>query len=141
MGLFSRLFGRNTQQSSWQEVQEHPQRKEKRNFCCGEAELRRRIEKIIAEEWPGYELRKDVPSSVMGAPMGARAFYSYGIYWGESPKAMIMILNNNNAYCRKDVRLARMACEQKKVPYMNFMDYMENRPEYISQRFRENIAG
>ncbi|MCI8288134.1 MAG: hypothetical protein HFH89_10835 [Lachnospiraceae bacterium] len=45
-----------------------------------------------------------------------------------------------NAYCRRDVRLARMACELKKIPYMNFMDYMENRPEYISQRFRENIG-
>lgn len=135
MGFLSRVLGKGRDRQTI----EMPQRRT-RNYCSGEQELRRRIEKIIAEEWPGYELRKNVPSGVMEAPSDAREFYSYGVYRDNVPKAMIMILKDNNAYCRRDVRLARMACELKKIPYMNFMDYMENRPEYISQRFRENIG-
>lgn len=111
------------------------------SFDGGESVLRERIEKIVAEEWADYELKREVPSSVMAAPAGARAAYSYGIYKDNSPKAMIMILSGNNDYRRKEVRLARMACEDKQVAYMNFMSYMANRPEYISERLKKEIRG
>lgn len=53
--------------------------------------------------------------------------------------AVIQILNDNNDYCRKSVRLAQKACEDKQVAYMNLMSYMTNRPEYIARRLKENL--
>ena len=53
--------------------------------------------------------------------------------------AVIQILDDNNAYCRKSVRLAQQACEDRQVAYMNFMSYMTNRPEYIAKRLEEKL--
>ena len=53
--------------------------------------------------------------------------------------AVILILEDNNAYCRKSVRLAQLACKERQVAYMNFMSYMTNRPEYIAKRLEENL--
>lgn len=109
--------------------------------CKGEGELRERIEAVVAAEWPGYELRRNVPSSEMSAEPRARKFYTYGIYHSGAPVAMIMFLEDNVAYRRREVRLAQRACEGQGVPYMNFMTYMANHRAYISKRFRENIKG
>lgn len=109
--------------------------------CRGEGELRERIEAVVAAEWPGYELRKDVPSSEMSALDGARKFYTYGIYRDGVPVAMILFLSNRNDYRRREVLLMQRACEKQGVPYMNFMTYMANHRAYISKRFRENIKG
>lgn len=110
-------------------------------YCRGESDLRGRIESIVAEEWPGYELRKDVSSKEMLAQAGASEFYSYGIYRDGVPVAMIMLLRDNNAYRRREIRLAQRACEEQKIPYMNFMTYMANYRSYISERLRKNIKG
>lgn len=107
--------------------------------CSGEELLRRRIEEIAASDWSDYELRKQVPSSEVNAPEGAEPFFEYGFYRGGALVAVIKILNDNNAYCRKSVRLAQAACRGQNVKYMNFMSYMMNRPEYIAKRFAENI--
>lgn len=110
-------------------------------YCRGESDLRGRIESIVAEEWPGYELRKNVSSREMLAQNGASEFYSYGIYHDGVPVAMIMLLRDNNAYRRREIRLAQRACEEQKIPYMNFMTYMANYRSYISGRLRKNIKG
>lgn len=110
-------------------------------YCRGESELRDRIEAVVAEEWQGYRLRGNVPSSELSAKPRARQFYTYGIYRNDVPVAMIMFLDNNNAYRRKEVRLAQEACRERGIPYMNFMTYMANHRAYISKRFRENIKG
>lgn len=107
--------------------------------CSGEELLRRRIEEIAARDWSDYELRRQVPSSEVNAPEGAEPFFEYGFYRGGALVAVIKILNDNNAYCRKSVRLAQAACRGQNVKYMNFMSYMMNRPEYIAKRFAENI--
>ncbi|MDE7062886.1 MAG: hypothetical protein K2O73_06550 [Lachnospiraceae bacterium] len=105
----------------------------------GEAELRRRIEHIVATEWSGYELRSDIPASVFNAKPDAHN-YSYGIYHNGVPVAMIMIIGHNR-YTNRDIRHAQRACEAQNIPYMNFMHYMQNKPEYISGRFRNTIRG
>lgn len=110
-------------------------------YCRGESDLRGRIESIVAEEWPGYELRKNVSSREMLAQNGASRFYSYGIYHDGVPVAMIMLLHDSNAYRRREIRLARQACEEQRIPYMNFMTYMANYRSYISERLRKNIKG
>lgn len=110
-------------------------------YCRGESDLRGRIESIVAEEWPGYELRKNVSGREMLAQNGASEFYSYGIYHDGVPVAMIMLLRDNNAYRRREIRLAQQACEEQKIPYMNFMMYMANYRSYISERLKKNIKG
>ncbi len=111
----------------------------KQSGCSGERLLRQRIEEIAARDWPTYELRRQVPCSQVGAPEGAESFFDYGFYQGGALVAVIKILKDNNAYCRKSVRLAQQACQDRQIVYMNFMSYMANRPEYIAERFRENI--
>lgn len=105
----------------------------------GEAELRRRIEHIVATEWQDYELRSDIPASIFNAKPDA-SNYSYGIYHNGIPVAMIMIIGHNR-YTNRDIRHAQRACEAQNIPYMNFMHYMQNKPEYISGRFRDTIRG
>ncbi len=105
----------------------------------GERLLRQRIEEIAAREQTAYELRQRVPSSEVAAPEGARAFFDYGFYQNGMLVAVIMILEHNNAYNLKEVRLAQQACHERQVEYMNFMSYMMNRPEYISQRLKEHL--
>lgn len=107
--------------------------------CSGERLLRGRIEEIAAREKPEYELRQKVPGSQVGAPRGAEPYFDYGFYRDGMLAAVILILDDNNAYCRKSVRLARQACEERQVAYMNFMSYMTNRPEYIAKRLEENL--
>ncbi len=104
----------------------------------GEAGLRTRLEKILEEEWSGYEIRRQVPASTFGAAEGAWD-YSYGVYAGGQPKAMLMVLNNRNDYKRKAVLDAQGACKANGIPYMNFLSHMPNRSDYISQRLRDNI--
>lgn len=105
----------------------------------GESLLGKRIEEIAAREWPEYELRKQIPSSQVEAPEGAEPFFEYGFYREGKLVAVIMFLLNNNAYYRKSVRLARQACKEHQVTYLNFMSYMMNRPDYIAERLRKEI--
>lgn len=107
--------------------------------CSGERLLRHRIEEIAAREKPEYELRQKVSSSQVGAPGGAEPYFDYGFYRDGMLAAVIQILDDNNAYCRKSVRLAQQACEDRQVAYMNFMSYMTNRPEYIAKRLEEKL--
>lgn len=105
----------------------------------GDRLLRQRIEEIAAREQSAYELRQRVPSREVAAPEGAREFFDYGFYQNGILVAVIMILEHNNAYNLKAVRLAQQACQERQVEYMNFMAYMMNRPEYISQRLKEHL--
>lgn len=105
-----------------------------------EAELRRRIEQIIATEWQDYELRADIPASSISSGYPYASNYSYGLYHNGLPVAMIMIIGHNR-YTNRDIRQAQHACEAQNIPYMNFMYYMQNKPEYISERLRNTIRG
>lgn len=105
----------------------------------GESLLGKRIEEIAAREWPEYELRKQIPSSQVEAPEGAEPFFEYGFYRDGKLVAVIKFLGDNNAYCRKSVRLARQACKEHQVAYLHFMSYMMNRPDYIAERLRKEI--
>lgn len=112
-----------------------------RNPILSEAEVRKSIEEIIARDFPSLTIRKDVPASEMFAEAGARN-YTYGLYLDGQPKAMIMLLDkdNHNLYRHSTIKKAQRACEDQRVPYMNFMLYMSNRPEYIAERFQETIV-
>lgn len=107
--------------------------------CYKESVVRERIEKIAATEWGGYELRKDIPATDMGASVEARG-YSYGLYLNGEPKAMIIIINNPSHYKKKDVLLAHQACENQQVFCMNLMLHLPNRYSYISKQLRDNVA-
>ncbi len=103
-----------------------------------ERELRSRLEKIFSEEWSSYEVRKDIPSSEFNAGEGARP-YSYGLYLDGQPKALFMILTNRNHYKLSAVVKSQKASQEQNIPYMNFMTYLPNDIDYISQRLRSNI--
>ena len=106
---------------------------------CEESVVRARIEKIAAEEWSGYELRRDIPASEMGASPEARD-YSYGLYLNGNPVAMILILDIDWHYRKKDVILAHEACEKLNVFCMNLLLPLPNYRSYISKRLRDNVA-
>lgn len=107
---------------------------------CGydEAVIRARVEKVFAEEWSGYEVRRDVWAYEMGAEEGSYD-YSYGLYLDGQPKAMVMVLKYSDDYRRKGVKLAHKACEEKGVFCMNLLPHMPNRRSYISKRLKDNV--
>lgn len=103
-----------------------------RNIVCA------RIEDIAATEWPGYELRTNIPAYDLSAEDGARD-YTYGLYLDGVPKAMIIILEDPSHYRKKDTLLAHKACQVKGVFCMNLMLHLPNRRSYISERLRNNV--
>lgn len=107
--------------------------------CSGEHLLRQRIEEAAAREKPEYELRREVSSKEVNAPEGAEPLFDYGFYQNGLLVAVIMILDGNNDYRCSSICLAQQACFEHQVKYMNFMSYMMNRPEYISQRLAQNL--
>lgn len=106
----------------------------RKSAASGEKLLRQRLEEVFAEEFAGYEVRKDLQSGVNGAKN-----YSYGLYLNGMPKAMIMVCNNGVHHSIKSERLAEMACQGYCVPYMNFFAHLPNEKEYIANRLKENI--
>lgn len=107
--------------------------------CCYEISVvRRRVEAVFAQEWSGYEVRRDIAAEEMGAPEGSYA-YSYGLYLQGQPKAMVMILEGGAEYRRKGVVCAHKACEEKGVFCMNLLLHMPNRRSYISKRLKDNV--
>ncbi len=103
-----------------------------KNIVCA------RIEDIAATEWPGYELRTNIPAYDLGAEDGARD-YTYGLYLDGEPKAMIIILEDPSHYRKKDTLLAHEACQVKGVFCMNLMLHLPNRRSYISEQLRKNV--
>lgn len=106
--------------------------------CCKVSVVRRRVEAVFAQEWSGYEVRRDIAAEEMGAPKGSHA-YSYGLYLQGQPKAMVMILEGGAEYRRKSVVCAHKACEEKGVFCMNLLLHMPNRRSYISRRLKDNV--
>ncbi len=98
-----------------------------------------RVERIVASEWSGYELRKNIPAVELGADSNARD-YSYGLYLNGVPKAMIIIIDIPSHYKKKDVRLAHEACERQHVFCMNLLLHLPNRYSYISKQLSDNVA-
>ena len=108
--------------------------------CCYEqAVVCDRIERIAASEWSGYELRKNISASELGADNNARD-YSYGLYLNGVPKAMIIIIDIPSHYKKKDVLLAHEACERQGIFCMNLLLHLPNRYSYISKRLSDHVA-
>lgn len=132
-GLFS-----DTNTTSSSAVSSRAQGPDEEDCGYDEAVIRARVEKVFAEEWSGYEVRRDVWAYEMGAEEGSYD-YSYGLYLDGQPKAMVMVLKYSDDYRRKGVKLAHKACEEKGVFCMNLLPHMPNRRSYISKRLKDNV--
>lgn len=139
MGFFNSLFKKEERKTEKEAEWDYVEYDADEDDCCYKEDvLRARVEKVLSQEWSGYEVRRDIPASEMGAPEGSRG-YSYGLYLNGQPRAMIMLLGNGADYKCKAVRLAHEACEQKGVFCMNLLEHMPNRLSYISQRLKDNV--
>ena len=108
--------------------------------CYGDYDtVCKRIEKVVATEWSGYELRKNIPAKELGAGFGARPF-TYGIYLNGVPKAMILVMEGRSSYMKKDTRRSHDACYENKVFCMNLMLHLPNRYSYIADMLRKNVS-
>lgn len=102
--------------------------------CCDENVVRRRIEMIAAENWPGYELRRDIPATEFGADGQAHGF-DYGLYLNGQPKVMVMLLNQYQ-YRSRHVQRAHAACKSQGVGSFHLLMHLPNRKTYIAERFK-----
>lgn len=91
--------------------------------------LRERLKAAFASQFPAYEVKENISSL---APAG-RA-YTYGLYSDGQPKAFFMIMLDKNDYRKKEVVLSKNAALEAGIPYMNFMPYLPNTPEYIAKK-------
>lgn len=104
----------------------------------GVAGLRANLESVFANEYAGYELKQNVPSTEMGAEYGS-VDYSYGLYKNGAPVAFVNVIEQRNDYSKKRFRMAKQAAENNNVPHMNFFAHLPNETSYISERLRKNI--
>lgn len=127
-------FGQNGREGTQNFSDNSRSAAKRKSAASGEKLLRQRLEEAFAEEFAGYEVRKDLQSGVNGAKN-----YSYGLYLNGMPRAMIMVCNNGVHHSIKSERLAEQACLSYGVPYMNFFAHLPNEKEYIVNRLKENI--
>ena len=103
--------------------------------CCYDEDIvRRRVEAVAAEDWPSYELRRDIPATELGADEKAHGF-DYGLYLDGQPKVMIMILDQYQ-YRTKSVQRAHAACKDKGVGSFHLLMHLPNHKTYIGERVR-----
>lgn len=100
--------------------------------------ITQKLDTIFTEEFSEYEVRENISAQDFQAEEGAQN-YSYGLYLNGEPKAMFMILNGNNEYKKASVVKAQYACSKNGIPYMNFMSYMANHYDYVSNRIHNAI--
>lgn len=100
--------------------------------------LNERIEKVVRERYPEYELKKDVDASIFSAD--AKAWnYSYTLSKNGNVGLTIMVLQGKNDYRRKAVTLAHEASEKAGVHCINIMEYLPSKEDYIIKAISENI--
>lgn len=102
--------------------------------CFDENVVRRRIEMIAAQDWPGYELRRNIPATEFGADEQAHGF-DYGLYLNGQPKVMVMLLNQYQ-YRSSYVQRAHAACKNKGVGSFHLLMHLPNRKTYIAERIK-----
>lgn len=102
--------------------------------CFDENVVRRRIEMIAAEDWPGYELRRDIPATEFGADEQAHGF-DYGLYLDGQPKVMVMLLSQYQ-YRSGSVQRAHAACRNRGIGSFHLLMHLPNRKTYIAERFK-----
>lgn len=96
--------------------------------------IRRRIEMAAAEDWPSYELRRDIPATEFGAGENDHGF-DYGLYLDGQPKLMIMILKPSQ-YRNQSVHNAHAACKSRGVGSFHLLNHLPNRKTYIAERMK-----
>ena len=97
--------------------------------------IRSRIEAIVAEDWPSYELRRDIPAAEVGGGTKDQGF-DYGLYLNGQPKLMIMLLNQYQHH-NKCVQNSHRACRERGIGSFHLMNHLPNRKTYIAERMKE----
>ena len=103
-----------------------------------EQRCRNNIEQVIASEYVGYELRRNVPSAEMHATDNA-VDYTYGLYNNGYPVLFINVIVNRNNYSLLRFRRAKEAAEANGVPHLNFFSHLPNEVSYISNRLYKTL--
>lgn len=103
-----------------------------------EERCRNNIEQVISNEYVGYDLRRNVPSTEMYATDNA-VDYTYGLYRNGFPVLFINVIGNRNDYSLLRFRRAKEAAVANGVPHLNFFSHLPNEISYISNRIRANI--
>lgn len=103
-----------------------------------EQRCKRNIEQVISNEYVGYDLRRNVPSTEMYATDNA-VDYTYGLYRNGFPVLFINVIENRNDYSLLRYRRAKEAAVANGVPHLNFFSHLPNEISYISNRLRENV--
>lgn len=96
-----------------------------------------RIQTILAENFSGCELRKQIPASEIGTSIAWK--YTYGVYRDGYAVAMINILDNSNDYCKKIVLQSKQACADHGIGYVHFLLRLPNRSSYIAEQLKKII--
>lgn len=96
-----------------------------------------KIEAVMAEEFPQYELRKNVSPATIGGT-GRFLDYSYGVYQNGTPVLFIMLVGKATCGSRM-YRWSKEQAQKAGVTLINFVEHYPNRPEYIKNRLHQYI--
>jgi hypothetical protein len=90
----------------------------------------------LAEHFGDYEIREQVPVSELG---GEGRPYSFLMSKDGAARAAIMLSEHNRCNNRAFAG-ARAACEAAGVSFINFFLHMNNKPDYVVGRIKDNLA-
>lgn len=120
-------------------VNEKPVEKSYVSHPYDEKPLDERITYVLQNDYPQYEIRRQISAGAFGGSEQARD-YDFVLYEYGQPKLTIIMLDDRNHYRLRAVRLAHEASEQAGVPCMNIMTYLPSTVAYIQQTVAEKLA-
>lgn len=89
---------------------------------------------ILSENFPGYEVRQNVPmpGSQNGVPV------SYLLSFGGRP-VLAIILCSSREYDRSWITATMTACQRQGIPVQRYYREFRNDPDYVVQRIRRAL--
>lgn len=102
-----------------------------------ESDVYKKLRLVLANEFPGYEVREQVSPTTLG---GAGKFrpYDFGVYENGVPKLFIMVVYNNTC-AQREYRWSKEEAEKAGVPMINFVFAFENRVNYVIDRLHQYL--
>jgi hypothetical protein len=100
-------------------------------------DVRDKLLKVLAEEFPACEVRENVSPLTIGA-WGKPMNYSMGVYKDGAPALFIMFCGKNTTRLRA-YRWAKEAAAKAGVPMINFVRDWPNRYWYLKERLHKYL--
>ena len=103
-----------------------------------ELDVEQKLDKILAAEFPSYQVAKEVPPTTMGGVGANMMPYTYVISKDGQPKLIVMRCWNNTCASR-GYRFSKEFAVSQGITLINFLENSPNEESYIIDRLHQYL--